>query len=110
MTDYTAYIRNRITQLRMQRDVSEYQMSMDLGQNKNYIQSISSGKALPSMPAFLNICDYFHITPMQFFDKAELYPDLVRLVLEEVRDFDDDDLLFLLTVLRRLKQDKGYNK
>lgn len=42
------FIRNRITELRLKKGVSEYQMSMDLGQNKNYVQAISSGRALPS--------------------------------------------------------------
>ena len=48
MVDYASYIRNRITELRIQKDVSEYRMSLDLGQNRNYIQGITSGKALPS--------------------------------------------------------------
>ena len=68
MVDYASYIRNRITELRIQKDVSEYRMNLDLGQNRNYIQGITSGKALPSMAQFLNICEYFGITPMQFFD------------------------------------------
>ena len=42
-------IRSRLTQLRMKKGVSEYQMSLDLGHSKSYIQSISSGRALPSM-------------------------------------------------------------
>ena len=42
------FIRKRITQLRIQKNVSEYKMSFDLGHSKSYIQSISSGKALPS--------------------------------------------------------------
>ena len=33
------FIRNRITELRLKKGVSEYQMSMDLGQNKNYVNS-----------------------------------------------------------------------
>ena len=37
-------------------------MNLDLGQNRNYIQGITSGKALPSMAQFLNICEYFGIT------------------------------------------------
>ena len=41
------FIRNRITELRLKRNVSEYQMSLDLGQNRSYIQAISSGRALP---------------------------------------------------------------
>ena len=61
------FIRNRITELRLKKGVSEYQMSMDLGQNKNYVQAISSGRALPSMKQFLNICEYMEITPFQFY-------------------------------------------
>ena len=61
------FIRNRITELRLKRGISEYQLSLDLGQNRSYIQAISSGRALPSMKQFLNICEYFEITPLQFF-------------------------------------------
>ena len=82
MMDYPAYVRQRITELRLKRDVSEYEMSLALGMNRNYIQGITSGKALPSMAQFLNICDYFEITPMQFFDGETLYPQLIRKVIE----------------------------
>lgn len=58
------YIKNRITELRIKKNVSEYQMSLDLGQNRSYIQAISSGRALPSMAQFLKIFDYFDITPL----------------------------------------------
>lgn len=65
------YIRKRITQLRIQKNVSEYKMSFDLGHSKSYIQSISSGRSLPSLPEFLYICDYFGITPAEFFDEEK---------------------------------------
>jgi transcriptional regulator with XRE-family HTH domain len=57
-------IRARITELRVKKDVSEYQMSLDLGQNKGYLQAISSGRAMPSMSQFIKICEYFEITPI----------------------------------------------
>ncbi len=101
--DHKAYIRDRITQLRMKCNVSEYQMSLELGQNKNYIQGISSGKALPSMTQFLNICDYFEITPMQFFDAESPDPQLARKVLEEVKGLSDEDVLLLLSLVKRLR-------
>lgn len=100
--DYTAYIRNRITELRMKKNVSEYQMSLELGQNKNYIQGISSGKAMPSMAQFLNICDYFEITPMQFFDSESLCPQLVRKAMEEMKDLDEETLMLLISLIRRI--------
>ncbi len=61
-------IRSRITELRKQKNVSEYRMSLDLGKSKGYIQSITSGRSMPSMSEFLNICDYFKITPGEFFN------------------------------------------
>ena len=62
-----SFIRDRITQLRMALDISEYRMSLDLGHSKGYIQSISSGRSLPSMIEFLAICEYLHVTPAEFF-------------------------------------------
>ena len=56
MEERIDFIRNRITELRMQKDVSEYKMSRALGHSKGYIQGISSGRSLPSLPEFLDIC------------------------------------------------------
>ena len=53
----TKFIRDRITQLRIQKGVSEYKMSYDLGHSRSYIYNISSGKSLPPMAEFLEICD-----------------------------------------------------
>jgi len=61
------FVRNRITELRLKKDISEYQMSLDLGKNKSYIQGISSGRSMPSMKQFFEICDYLEITPIEFF-------------------------------------------
>lgn len=100
--DYVAFIRDRITRLRMERNISEYQMSLELGQNKNYIQGISSGKALPSMRQFLNICEYFDITPMQFFDCDNEQPQLIRKAVEDMKYLNDNDLIMLLNIIHRL--------
>ena len=62
------FFRQRITALRMEKNVSEYQMFYDLGKSRNYIQNISSGKSLPQMETFFSICEYFNITPQEFFD------------------------------------------
>ncbi|MDO4296439.1 MAG: helix-turn-helix transcriptional regulator [bacterium] len=64
---YKQFIRQRITELRVRKNISEYQLSIALGHSKGYIQSITSGHTLPSMEAFLEICDYFKLTPSEFF-------------------------------------------
>lgn len=102
--DYAAYIRKRITDLRLAKNVSEYEMSLGLGMNRNYIQGITSGKALPSMAQFLSICDYFCITPMQFFDGDELYPQLVRQVMDDLCRLNEADLNLLLIIIRHLQR------
>ena len=61
------FIVDRITQLRRERNISEYEMSYALGFSKSYVNMISREKNLPSMNAFLAICDYFEITPARFF-------------------------------------------
>lgn len=104
--DYPEYVRQRITELRLKKDVSEYEMSTALGMNRNYIQGITSGKALPSMTQFLNICEYFEITPMHFFDGETLYPQLIRKIMDAMQDLDDEDLLLLLTISRHLQRRK----
>ena len=70
------FIRDRITQLRIRKEISEYKMSLDLGHSKSYIQSIANGRALPSMSEFLYICDYLGVTPQEFFDEELPAPQL----------------------------------
>lgn len=99
---YEEFIRNRITQLRLHKGVSEYQMSYDLGHSRGYVYNISSGKALPPMKEFIAICDYFGITPQQFFDEQTSNPELIQKAISGIRKLDEDDLLMLLGIINRL--------
>ena len=96
------FVRERITQLRLKKGVSEYQMSYDLGHSRGYIYNISSGKALPPLKEFFAICDYLEITPQQFFDESEKNPELVQKAIEGMKRLDESDLLMLLGVINRL--------
>lgn len=98
-----AFIRERITQLRMKKGVSEYQMSYDLGHSRGYIYNISSGKALPPLREFLAICDYFEISPQLFFDESTNTPELIQKAVDGMRLLDESDLLMLLGFINRLK-------
>ena len=96
------FVRERITQLRLQKGVSEYKMSYDLGHSRGYINNISSGKTLPSMTEFFAICDYFGISPVEFFDVKSSNPKLSQNVLSALEQLDEDDLELTLTNIRRL--------
>ena len=98
-----SFVRERITQLRLRKGVSEYQMSYDLGHSRGYIYNISSGKALPPMKEFLAICDYFEIMPQQFFDTSSQNPELLQKALEGMRQLSESDMLMLLGLINRLR-------
>ena len=87
-----AYIRNRITELREQKGVTEYKMSVELGRGKSYIQNIMVGKALPSLTEFLKICGYLGVTPKEFFDIGTRNPVLLNQAIEKMRPLDDEGL------------------
>lgn len=96
------YIRRRITELRIQKNVSEYKMSMDLGHSKGYIQSISSGRALPSMSEFLAICDYFDIAPLEFFNDEGKNILIQKELDKEISAMSESDLKLMTELARRL--------
>lgn len=99
------FIRNRITQLRLQKGVSEYQMSYDLGHSRSYIYNISSRKSLPPMTEFLAICEYFKITPQDFFNESSNFPALLQTAIGELTKLDEDDLMLIISIARRLSRD-----
>lgn len=100
----TNFIRERLTELRIEQNISEYKMSLDLGHSKSYIQSISSGKALPSLTEFLYICDYLNISPKDFFDTELTNPLLVSQALEGLKQLAPDDLQTIINLIERFNK------
>ena len=96
------FVKDRITQLRIKKGVSEYQMSYDLGHSRGYVYNISSGRALPPLKEFFAICDYFEITPQQFFDDGQQHPELLQKVIDGINRLDENDLSLLLDIINRL--------
>ena len=76
--DY-AYIKQRITDLRIDKGVSEYQMSLDLGHSRSYMQNISSGRSKPSIEELQAISSMKRIRNRFSFKK--LYPVCVHLLI-----------------------------
>ncbi len=97
------FIRNRITELRMKKDVSEYKMSLDLGHSKGYIQSISSGRTMPSMSEFLAICDYLNVTPTDFFNNEITSPTLLQEAIDKMKNIPECDLKLIIQLIDRMK-------
>ena len=101
---YENFVRERITNLRIKKGVSEYQMSYDLGHSRGYVYNISSGKAMPPLKEFFAICDYFEVTPQQFFDDSTQNPELVQKAISGMKQLDESDMLMLLGIINRMRK------
>ena len=75
----------RLSQLRLQKGVSARDMSLSLGQSESYINKIENGKSLPSMMGFFYICEYFGITPEQFFGYDNTDPLMTDKVTKKIK-------------------------
>lgn len=83
--DYLEWIPIRITQLRIQRGVSARDMSLSLGQSETYINNIENRRAMPSMAGLIYICEYFRITPQEFFNVDAPAPQKAKELLADLQ-------------------------
>lgn len=100
------FVRDRIIQLRLRKGVSEYKMSYDLGHSRGYVHNISSGKATPPIKEFFAICEYFELTPQQFFDEGTQNPELIQKAINGMKQLDEKDMLMLLGFINRMLEKK----
>lgn len=103
---YDEFTQQRISKLRVQHGVSARDMSLSLGQNESYINQIENKKALPSLHGLFYICDYFHITPQEFFDTGNAYPEKLNALLEEAKKLDEDSLSHILAIVKEMNRKK----
>ena len=92
ITQYDDFIRQRITELRIEKDVSEHRMSLDLDKSGSYIRGITNGTSLPSLKELFNIISYFDMTPAAFFVPLEDTESKYHQVCEQLRRFNDEEL------------------
>ena len=90
----------RLTQLRMNKAVSARDMSLSLGQSPNYINGIESGDNYPSMATFFYICDYFKISPMEFFDLDSNSPDKTAELIEITKSLPSEQIDLLIAIAK----------
>ena len=99
---YEEMFARRLTQLRMQKGVSARDMSLSLGQNHGYINSIESGKTFPTMTNFFYICEYLHITPKDFFEVDADDPEALREMIANLKKLDPDEFEALSKIVNGL--------
>lgn len=94
---------NRLIELRMNKGVSARDMSLSLGQSASYINNIENGVNLPSMTVFFYICEYFGISPMEFFDMENNDPAKSKELLEAIKNLNSEQMEHLIAIAKGLK-------
>lgn len=92
----------RIISLRNKKDVSAREMSLAIGQNGSYINRIENKQTFPSMQAFFYICEYFQISPKEFFDEDNQNPIKINEITEKLKKLDDVQLDTIQAVINGL--------
>ena len=97
---YIKFLRDRVSELRIESGVSESQMSEELNYSKGYIQSITSGRSLPSIEGFLNICNYFSVTPKGFWETCgdSEKEKMMHRLIAYARNLSNENVNVLITI------------
>lgn len=92
----------RLTKLRMEKGVSARDMSLSIGQNAGYINSIESGRTMPSLAGFYYICEYLGITPSEFFDTESENPSRLNDIIKDMKYLSDKQLDVIELLVKEL--------
>ncbi len=69
--------------------------------------NIENKNALPSMTAFFYICEYFNISPKEFFDDKNSYPEQIKELVDDLLILDTEQIAYLRPIIKELKKVKG---
>lgn len=83
--------------------MSAREVSLSIGQNGSYINRIENKLAFPSMQSFFYICEYFQITPKDFFDETNHNPEKINTITNELKNLDDTQLDTVFAVVKGLR-------
>lgn len=105
ITMYEDQFSKRLAELRTQKGVSARDMSLSIGQNPGYIRTIESGAAFPTMANFFYICEYFNITPQEFFNFGEEPSNGMDALIDQLKQFDAEQInaltAFIKTIVKK---------
>lgn len=101
-------ILDRITQLRIQKNITEKKISRDIGKTSTYLSSMNKNKSMPSLRTLISICEYLGISLSDFFDFTNNpYPIKINEIRNELLKFSESELESLLQFLREINENRS---
>lgn len=99
MTDLKTLFRKQLLKFQQEKCLSEVEFSLDLGKSNGYIQSISSGRNMPSFEMFTEICSYLRREPYEFFIDSENV-ELIGEIIENLKPMEENELIDILSKIK----------
>ena len=105
--DFQNYFSERLAKLRIAKGDSAREMSLALGQSQGYVGQIERKHNLPSMMVFAYMCEYFGISPKDFFDDKQENPDLLQKLIDMMKSFSKEELESVMSVVEIIGKTKA---
>ncbi len=102
--DYIEWFRNRLVELRLQKNVSARDMSLSLGQSESYINKIENKKTLPSFKGFIYICEYFNLSPQEFFNTDDTSPEKTKELIKAIEKLTPSQTDHLMQIINDITE------
>ncbi len=98
------FIQQRILKLVADSGESERSFSSKMGRSHSYLGNITSGRALPSMTDFLEICRLLNVAPKDFFDEENQQPTYRESLFEDLMHLSSKDVVLIKSIIERLRR------
>ena len=92
----------RLVELRTRNNLSARDLSLSVGMNHGYINSVENGLHYPTMENFLYICDFLKVTPQEFFDADFSVPANVRELYDLVKKLPSSQVDGLIELVKTM--------
>ena len=107
--EYRELLVRQLEKFRLQKGVSQRDMSLSIGQSEGYVARLTNPKVynMPRMINFFYICDYFGVHPKDFFDESVEHPDKINALIKNLYKLSDTQLEHVSAVVQVLTELAG---
>ena len=102
MINFETFLSERLHQFRTKKNVSAREMSIAIGQNENYINSIENKRSMPSIQMLYAICEYLGVSVSDFLYEASNSKQLLLDINSNLTDLDNETLEHVLAILKTM--------
>lgn len=99
---YIDTIPDKLYQFREAKGISGRKLSHLIGMGDTYINDIENKRSFPSMESFDELCIFFDVTPLDFFDISVNYPLEINEIVDDLKKLDAEQLGAVKSIVKNM--------